>query len=474
VNAPIVRLFGLVIVLFGLLVVFTSRWTVFEAEALRENTANRRTLLYEETIKRGIIRAADGKALAGSERIEGRRYRRRYPAGPLFAHSVGYSFTAIGRAGLERHYNDELTGRESELKSVLDSLLGDERIGNDLETTLHPRAQQVALEELGKRGTGGVVALDVKTGAVLVMASNPSYDPNRLDSRGELARLGQDETRRPLVNRTTQASFPPGSTMKVVTAAAALDSGRYKKDSKVSGANGKKISGVPLNNFGSQDFGDIDLTFALTNSVNTVWAEVAEKLGKDTMQDYAERFGFYDDPPLDYPDDQMIPSGVRGRRGLLRLTSDRVDVGRAAIGQGGLEATPLQMATVAQTVGNGGKRLEPYLVQRVVDPDGRTVDEREPKEAEQVISEQAAAELTEMMKNVVREGTGTAAALEGVDVAGKTGTAEIDIARRINDPWFIGFTDRFAVAVVVEKIPQGSGGTVAAPIAKAVLQSLGE
>jgi penicillin-binding protein A len=118
--------------------------------------------------------------------------------------------------------------------------------------------------------------------------------------------------------------------------------------------------------------------------------------------------------------------------------------------------------------------MEPYLVERVVDPDGRTVDEHEPQEAEQVISGEAAAELTEMMKNVVREGTGTAAALEGVDVAGKTGTAEIDIQRRINDPWFIGFTDRFAVAVVVERVQGGSGGTVAAPIAKAVLEALGE
>jgi peptidoglycan glycosyltransferase len=318
------------------------------------------------------------------------------------------------------------------------------------------------------------VALDLETGAVRVMASSPGYDPNRLDERGQLAELGRDETRRPLVNRATQASFPPGSTMKVVTAAAALDSGRYQKTSRVSGKNGKEISGVPLNNFGDQDFGEIDLTTALTNSVNTVWAEVAEKLGKRTMQEYAERFGFYEDPPLDYPDDQMIPSGVRGRRGLLRMTSDRVDIGRAAIGQGGLEATAMQMASVAQTVGNGGRRLKPYLVERVVDPDGRTVSEREPEVAEEVISEQAATDLAEMMRNVVREGTGTAAALQGVEVAGKTGTAEVDIERRINDPWFIGFTDRFAVAVVVEQVQGGTGGTVAAPIAKLVLQSLGE
>jgi peptidoglycan glycosyltransferase len=474
VNAPIVRLYGLVVVLFALLVVFTSRWTVFEAEALRDHPANRRALLYEETIRRGVIRSADDARLAASRRIEGDRFRRRYPTGELFAHAVGYSFTSIGRAGLERHYNDELTGRETELKTVLDSILGEGRVGNDLDTTLVKRAQEVAMSELAKRGSGAVVALDVKTGAVLTMASNPSYDPNTLDSPGKLRELGRDETRRPLVNRATQASFPPGSTMKVVTAAAALDSGRYTKDSRVSGKNGKEISGVPLNNFGSEDFGEIDLTTALTNSVNTVWAEVAEKLGRKTMNEYAQRFGFYEDPPLDYPDEQMIPSGVRGRRGLLPMTSGRVDIGRAAIGQGGLEATPMQMAMVAQTVANGGERLEPYLVQRVVDPDGRAISEHEPKAAQRVMSEEAARDLADMMRNVVREGTGTAAALEGVEVAGKTGTAEVDIQRRINDPWFIGFTDRFAIAVVVERVPGGTGGTVAAPIAKLVLEALGE
>ena len=473
-NEPIVRLFGLVVLLFGLLVLFTSRWTVFEAEALRDHQANRRPLLYEETIRRGIIRSADRRRLAVNASLPGDRFRRRYPEAQLFAHALGYSFTAIGRAGLERQYNDELTGRETELKTVLDSILGEERTGNDLRTTLSVRAQQVAMDELARRGTGAAVALDVKTGAVLVMASNPSYDPNTLDEEGELGRLGSDETRRPLVNRATQASFPPGSTFKVVTAAAALDSGRYTPGSRVSGENGKRISGVPLNNFGNQDYGLVDLTFSLTNSVNTVWAEVAEKLGKRTMARYAEAFGFYADPPLDYPDSQMIPSGVRGKRRLVPLTSRRVDIGRVAIGQGGLEATPLQMASVAQTVGNGGRRMEPYLVERVVDPDGRTVSEHEPEVAEEVISEGTARALGDMMRNVVREGTGTAAALEGVEVAGKTGTAEVNIAQRINDPWFIGFTDRFAVAVVLERIPQGAGGTVAAPVAKLILEALGE
>jgi peptidoglycan glycosyltransferase len=241
----------------------------------------------------------------------------------------------------------------------------------------------------------------------------------------------------------------------------------------VSGENGKVISGVPLNNFGNADYGTVDLTFALTNSVNTVWAEVGEELGRDTMAEYMERFGFYEDPPLDYPDEQMIPSGAYGDRNrLLSPGSDRIDVGRMAIGQDRLQVTPLQMATVAQTIGNGGVRMEPRLVEAIIDPDGRTIDEPLPEEAERVISGEAAAALAAMMRNVVREGTGTAAALEGVEVAGKTGTAEQGDGT--DNTWFIGFTDRVAVAVVVESVSGGSGGETAAPIARSVLQALGE
>jgi peptidoglycan glycosyltransferase len=192
------------------------------------------------------------------------------------------------------------------------------------------------------------------------------------------------------------------------------------------------------------------------------------------MGEYMEKFGFYADPPMDYPDDQMVSSGVnKGRKRLVKPTSDRVDIGRVGIGQGDLEVTPLQMASVAQTVGNGGVRMEPRLVAKILDPDGRTIDEPLPEEATRVISRDTARQLTDMMKNVVKEGTGTAAALEGVSVAGKTGTAEVNL-QGLNTPWFIGFTDQFAVAVVLDRVQGGTGGTLAAPIAKQVLESLGE
>jgi peptidoglycan glycosyltransferase len=208
--------------------------------------------------------------------------------------------------------------------------------------------------------------------------------------------------------------------------------------------------------------------------VNTAWASVAEDLGKETMAEYMDKFGFYGDPPMDYPDRQMIPSGInKGGRRLVRPTSDRVDIGRVAIGQGDLEATVLQMASVAQTIGNGGKRMAPRLVAKILDPDGRTIDEPLPEEAERVVSEQTARELSDMMRNVVEQGTGTAARLEGVEVSGKTGTAEVNNAD-LNDAWFIGFTDRFAVAVAIERVQGGTGGELAAPIAADVLKSLGE
>jgi penicillin-binding protein A len=393
--------------------------------------------------------------------LSGNRYTRRYPTGKLFAQAVGFDSVQFGRSGLEKQYNDALTGRKEELSRVLDSIISKDRVGDNLQTTLNPKAQQVAFDAL-EGHKGAVVALDVKSGAVRVLAGTPSFDPSDPGKKGTTT-----------FNNATQGLYPPGSTFKTVTATAAIDSGKYQPDSKVSGKNGKVISGTPLNNFSNENFGDITLTDALTHSVNTVWAEVGVKLGRRTMQEYMDRFGFGADPPMDYPAGQMEPSGPRRKGDILPMTSSRVDVGRTAIGQALLLVTPLQMASVAQTIANGGVRMEPYLVSKGFDQDGRTTIDREPKRAERVMSRRSAAALTAMMKQVVREGTGTAAALSGVEVAGKTGTAELN-NNGLNDLWFIGFTDQHAVAVVVERVQGGTGGTVAAPIAKDVLESLGD
>lgn len=477
-NAPILRLFGLFLALFAALIGMTSYNSVINADEYRDNELNKRPQIAQAQVKRGVIRARDGSVLARSVRNEDGLYERRYaPEARRFAHAVGYDYAlTIGRAGLERSRNDPLAGETDEITSIVEDLSGKRKVGDNVITTLDPRAQQVALDALGDR-RGSVVAIEPATGRVRVMASTPGYDPNALRRTRNYNRLSRADNS-PLFNRATQAGYAPGSTMKVVTAAAALDSGRFTPDSRVSGKSPIIVSGVPLKNFSDRQFGLIPLTTALTNSVNTVWAQVAEKLGRGTIAEYMERFGFGSDPPMDYPDGQMIPSGVYDtRKGeLIDADAGEVDIGRVAIGQERLRVTPLQMATIVATVANGGVRMKPRLTSRIVDPDGRTVERIEPEAAERVMSAQSAEQLTQMMSNVVREGTGTAAALEGIEVAGKTGTAELNIARGINQPWFVGFAPRsapkVAIAVTLENVVGGQGGVVAAPIAKQVMQEL--
>jgi peptidoglycan glycosyltransferase len=470
VNTKIRNLFGLVVLLFTVLIVFTSRWTVFEAQSLQDNPHNRRPLLEQIRHPRGLIVAADGSVLA-SNRHTGKgetiRYFRTYPRGGLFSHEVGYFFIDRGSAGLEKYYDDDLAGRQNEFASAIDQLLGRRIEGKDLRTALDPNGQRVALAALAGR-KGSVVAIEPSTGRIRVMASVPGFNPN--DIPNAAASLNKDPNAS-LFNRATQGQYPPGSTMKVVTAAAALDSGRYNASSLVNGKSPKVISGVPLQNFGGQSYGTIPLTDALTHSVNTVWGEVGEKLGRSTMLKYMRRFGFQAKPPLDYPKDQMVASGAF----RSKACGGGIDFGRVAIGQEcSLHVTPLQMAEVAATIANGGKRMKPWLGERIVAKDGRVTKVNRPQVAADVMSKQAAAQLGQMMQHVVEEGTGTAARLQGISVAGKTGTAEIPGATE-NQVWFIGFAPanapKIAVAVTIERT-QGEGGTVAAPVAKQVLEAL--
>ena len=474
-NAPISRLFALVLLMFALLIAFTSRWTVFEAKSLRDNPLNRRPLLEDQRIHRGLIRAADGTVLARSLKGSGGVYHRTYPAGGLFAHAIGYSYTNLGRSGLEQFYNDELTGKHNELRSIVDQLSGKTRTGDDVITTLDPKAQRVAIAGLAGR-KGAVIALDPSTGAIKAMASVPSFDPTALRSQRTFRGLATDRQNSPLLDRVTQSGYPPGSTFKVVTAIAAIDSGQYTPQSTVSGKNGIKISGVPLNNDGNESFGLVDLTTALTKSINTVWGQVAEKLGKDTMKRYMERLGFDRSPPIDLPSGSRRASGEYTHGRVLNPTSRFVDVGRMGIGQDKLNVTPLQMAMVASAVANGGRLMRPHLLDRVVDTDGRTVKRFTPETESVAMSAQTAQEVGQMMTQVVKEGTGTAAALQGIDVAGKTGTAQIVPNSNLTQPWFIAFAPadhpRVAVAVTVERSIGGFGGTVAAPIAKQVMETL--
>jgi penicillin-binding protein A len=472
VNRQIVRLFGVVLVLYALLFGFTSYWSVFDSNSLKANTANRRPLLEEQKIKRGDIIADDGTVIAHS-RPQGKGnntiYVRHYPLGSLFGNPIGYSFVDRGRVGFEQSHNDELVGNKTEFLSVLDELQGHAQEGDKVQSSLDPQAQRVALDGLAGR-RGSVVAIVPSTGEVRVMASIPEYNPNEVQNSNTFKRLNTQSSA-PLFNRATQAGYPPGSTMKVVTATAALDSGEFTTNSVLSGRSPQTIDGVPLSNSGGEQFGDIPMTTALTNSVNTWWAQVGEKLGKDTMFKYMDRYGFDAKPRLDLPSFQLAASGVYSGNRLLS-PSDPIDIGRVAIGQERLRVTPLQMAEVAGAVANKGELMEPRLWSKVIDPDGRET-KLDPAHQSRVMSEDTASKLNEMMQDVVSEGTGTAAALTGIDAAGKTGTAEISSG--VNDAWFIGFAPandpQIAIAVIIEHT-SGFGGPTAGPIFKSVAETL--
>jgi penicillin-binding protein A len=489
VNKQIVRLYCFVLLLFVFLVAFTSRWAVLEADDLEDEIDNRRPLIEEQQIERGTITTSDGVLIAESVRAGGGVFVRRYPpeTATLFGNPVGFSFVEVGRTGIESSENDLLAGEQNEFASIIDQLSGTTREGADITLTLDAGAQQVAVDALesalastpGVVGGGSVVALEPDTGAVKVMASVPGFDPNVVQDDQAREELQSDDVAAPLVNRPTQSRYQPGSTMKVVTAVAALDSGEFTPDTTLNANSGVEISGVPLANSGGQDFGTIDMTTALTQSVNTYWAQVGEQLGTDTMVEYMKRFGFYSDPELDYPDGQMVASGPVNSSG--DLPEEGFDVGRVAIGQGGEEgqllSTPLQMAEVAAAVANNGTLMEPTFLQQAVDPDGRKIEELDPDEQSEVMSEDTAAQVTELMVGVANDGTAAGLSTSLGQLAGKTGTAEINVEEGTNRPWFIGFAPaddpQIAVAAMLEQCTGCFGGEVAGPIAMQVMDALG-
>lgn len=474
------RLFLVLVLMFLVLVAWTSRWTVFDAPRLRANPLNARPLFASLQVRRGSIESADGLTIARSVRSARKTFRTVYPTGSLFGHPVGYADLLSGQvSGLEAYRNAQLSGQTSEFGSFITQLTGTRQEGATVVTTLDAAAQRIATDQLAATRSGGsVVALDPRTGAVRVMVSLPGYNPNVAGDHTQFAKLLQSHAA-PLLDRATQAAYPPGSTFKLVTAAAALDSERFTPTSLVNGDSPKLVSGVMLRNDGDMSYGNTTLSNALTYSVNTVFAQVGEELGRSTMARYMRAFGFYNRPPLDYPASQMIASGERGSKThrLLPPTSPQVDLGRMAIGQDKLSVTPMQMAMVVAAIADGGVLMEPHLTDRIIDPDGRTVVKVAPRIVNRPIKRTTAVALTQMMRNVVEEGTGTAVRIPGIAIAGKTGTAEVgQPGTNITQPWFVAFAPadhpRIAIAVTVERSVGGFGGTVAAPIARAVLSQL--
>jgi peptidoglycan glycosyltransferase len=319
VNRQIVKLFGFVSVLFAVLIGFTAYWSVFDAHALKQKTANSRPLFEQQQIKRGRILTADGVVIARSVpkgHGAGLRYVRRYPEGKLYGHPIGYSFVDQGDSEFEKFHNDELVGNESEFASIVDQLLGHKQQGNDIVTNIDSKAQATALADLEAAGFGAVVAIEPQSGRIKVMASNPPYNPNRVPEH--LEQLNSNDFETPLVDRAVQGQSPPGSTFKVVTAAAGLDSGAITPETTIDAPGSLEVEGVPLENDFTQSFGPISLDTALTYSVNTWFAQLGQKLGGDTLFEYMRRFGFNSTPAIDLPSNAVYKSGVFNEEGELR------------------------------------------------------------------------------------------------------------------------------------------------------------
>jgi peptidoglycan glycosyltransferase len=488
VNRGISRLFTVFAALFGALIAMSSYW-LWKAPDLEARRGNPTLVVRQVTIERGLVYAADGKTVLAANRkrrVQGRAwYLRRYPTKELVAQTVGYSTLARSRAGLEQSLNDFLTGSNSNLHTLLDRTLGKlqglTQEGNDVVTTIDPRAQRVAMDALADT-CGAAVALEPSTGRVLVIASQPSYDPNLIERRFRQASRAPEAPCRPaapLLNRATQGLFIPGSTFKVVTAAAALDTGAFTPESRFTDPGYCIEYGKKVFNFADQEgpevFGRVDFATALEHSINAVFCEIGKKLGPLPILEYARRFGFYGDPPLETPSGEREPSGLY-RNGSLFFPDDpnAVDPGRLAFGQERLLVTPLQMAMVAAGIANRGVVMKPSVVDRIVAPDGTIITRTAPEELRRAIAPETAAELTAMMRRVVESGTGRAARIPGVPVAGKTGTAETG-RRGQNDTWFIAFAPadapKVAVAVALQN-QAGTGGATAAPIAKAIIEAL--
>jgi peptidoglycan glycosyltransferase len=475
-NRPIARLFALVLVMFGLLIAFTSRWTVFDASALQNNYPglNKRTLLEARQIQRGTIYAANNAVLANSVRQSGGIYVRQYPYGPLFAVPVGYSFPDQGSVGLEAYESSVLAGTPLDHESVVDQLEGKQTSGDSIYTTLDATAQRVAQQALKASGhTGAVVAMVPSNGDIRVWATSPTYDPNRIPSLSYRTALDAQHSG-PLTDRVTQAEDDPGSIQKVVTAIAAIDTGKFTPATLVNGNSPQTFEGIPLNNDEDQSYGEVDLTTGLTLSINTVYANVAQAVGGPALEKYMRRLGYFSDLPIDLPSGEIEPSGVRGNNNALVGERDW-DVPLVGIGEGHLEVTPLQMVMVAAAVANHGVLMTPHVTDRVVNADGVTVDQIKPTRYSTVMKPSTATAVGDMMLQVVHDGTAEQA-LQGFDiiVAGKTGTAELgNSTNSPNDAWFIAYAPYrdIAVAVVVEHTFD-YGASAAAPIAREVIQSL--
>jgi len=485
-NAPLRKVALACMLLFGLLLINVNYVQVVKADSYRNDTRNARGLLRSYSHARGpIVLSTGGGASAvaldkgtPSERL---KFLRGYPGGAAFAHVTGFASFVYGRTGIEQAENDVLSGESDNLfvRRLSDYVTGRKAEGGRVVLTLQQAAQRAAFAGLqGKRGA--VVALDPRTGAILAMVSTPSYDPSRLSSHDPKAMRAyykklQADIADPLLNRAVSQTYPPGSTFKVVTAAAALSSGKFSPDTKIASPTELDLPQTDRNlkNFGGETCGDgktSTLADALRISCNTAFGQLGLNLGGDALRSQAEKFGLNDDKV-------RVPLRVAGS--VFPDSLSKPQEAQSAIGQYDVRVTPLQMAMVAAGVANNGTIMQPYLVREVQAPDLSTLSQTSPSVYKKAMSPSVADQLTAMMQLVVAAGTGTAAQIPGVAVAGKTGTAQ-HAEGAAPHAWFIGFAPaqdpQVAVAVLVEDGgdagSEATGGRVAAPIARDVMRAI--
>ena len=478
-NGPIRRLAFVVAVLFTSLLISTTYIQVVDAGALAKKPTNTRTLYKEFGRQRGPLLVGRGTPVAESDSSKDvYKYLRKYPGGPSYAPVTGYYSVVYGTSGLESTENDLLAGTSGKLfyRRFSDLITGQEPQGAQVELTINAKAQQAAYKALGNQ-RGAVVALNPKTGDVLAMVSRPSYDPdllathNRNDAVKAYKRLNADPNH-PLNNRAVDFLYPPGSTFKLIMSAAALSNG-YTPDSQLDGPAALTLPQTknPLDNDDHQPCGPnnkTSLTHALVISCNTAFASLGLALGQQAVRDQAAKFGFGEQLTIPL---RVVPS-------TIPASLDPPQLAQSSIGQFEDKVTPLQMAMVGAGIANDGVVMRPNLIRRVETTQLKVIDQSTPEKLSEAVTPDVANQLTTMMEAVVTSGTGTRAQIPGVKVAGKTGTAQHGDAAP--HAWFVSFAPaddpQVAVAVVVEdggKLGnEAFGGTVAAPIAKAVMEAV--
>ena len=475
-NPQIRRVGVTLMTLFGVLFLWLNYIQLVRADELANDPANTRAAVRDFSEPRGQIISADGAVLARSVDVDtGFKRLREYPERDLFGHVTGFFSFTFGATGIERVYNDELAGRDLDIDSLKDIVV-DRTVTGDVYITASKALQTVARDALGQR-RGSVVALDPTSGAVLALWSFPSYDPSPLSQHDQKAvqetwQLLNIAPTRPLLARSYQETFAPGSTFKVITSAAALE---RKPELVTKVYPTLKELDLPLTNRNLRNFGGGTCGGALADllrvSCNTGFAQMGLDLGADALVGEARDFGFDSRPPLDLTAvrSAAIPDASAFERNEPLLAY-------SAIGQQDVRATPLQMALVAAGVANEGTIMRPHLLAEVHDDDGEVAKRYEPRPWKAAVPRVVAQQLRDLMINVVEAGTATRAKVPGAVVGGKTGTAQTQGSNA--HAWFIGFGEangrKVAVAVIVESqdgVSEATGGRVAAPIAQAVIKT---